>query len=379
MKMEMIKLLSKTNPKSLKGVALLRLDFNTEDDWRLIAALPTVRFLLRTAEKVVIVSHKGRPPVLKTGFSGSLSSAQKKFSLRADATKLQRLIQRRVRFISRLDFEEAKNEIEKAPRGAIFLLENLRFMKGEEENNPKFARTLASLADFYVNDAFAVSHRANASVVAITIFLPSYAGLGLEKEIASLSQVMQHPVRPLALIVGGAKVSDKLGVLKQFKNKADRILVGGAAANTILFLKGMDMKESLYEKDPAELRRLKEILTYKNMLLPIDFSWGGDAILDIGPKSAAYFGKIVGAAKTIIWSGPLGQTGKKPFDKGSIAMARAIVKNKKAFSVSGGGETVEFLKQHGFDKKFSFISTGGGAMLDFLAGKKLPGIEALKK
>ena len=268
--------------------------------------------------------------------------------------------------------------IETSPARSVFLLENLRFIQGEAKNDPKFARQLASLGDFYVNDAFAVSHRANASVAAITKFLPSYAGLELEDEIKNLSGIMTRPKRPLVMIVGGAKTSDKLGVLRFFRNKADQFLLGGGPANTMLAARGVKVKKSLRDKQ-GDAAAVKTILRYPNLVLPVDYAWRKDAIVDIGPKSCALFKKGIEAAKTIVWSGPFGLIDQKPYDQGSRAVARAIAKNRKAVSIAGGGETVMFLKRIRLDKKFTFLSTGGGAMLDFLAGEKLPGIEALKK
>jgi len=373
-----IRYIRQASQKTLKGVALVRLDFNTEDDWRVAAAIPTMKFLLLHAAKIIVISHKGRPPAYRSGFHGPAMGAAKKFSLKADSRKLQKLLHHRINFISHFDFEAIKGMVDDAPGGSVFLLENLRFMDGEARNDARFAKKLASLADYYVNDAFAVSHRANASVAAVTKFLPSFAGLGLELEIFSLSRAMENPRRPLVLILGGGKASDKLGILRYFKNTADYFLVGGAAANTILFLKGVNIGESLIEEDPRELRKLKSVVRYKNVFLPTDVVWAGGRILDIGKRTEIYFSKIVGRAKTIIWSGPLGFVEKKPYENGSVAVARAILRNKKAFSLAGGGETVMFLKKYGFDKKFSFISTGGGAMLEFLEGKKLPGIKALE-
>lgn len=271
----------------------------------------------------------------------------------------------------------------------MFLLENLRFMAGEEKNDSKFAKQLASLvlpamgfpktgAGFYVNDAFAVSHRANASVAAITKFLPSYAGLELEREIKSLSKAMRSPKHPLVFVAGGAKAGDKLEVIWYFKNKADNFLLGGGPADTILSLRRMDVKKSIEDTNPADLVKLKKFARLPSVTAPDDFVWQKDRILDIGPRTANRFAKIIAGARTVIWSGPMGMIEEKAYAKGSLAVAHAIAKNRKAFSLTGGGETVEFLKQYNLDKKFSFISTGGGAMLDFLAGKKLPGIEALK-
>jgi phosphoglycerate kinase len=364
----MVNYISGTSPRKIAGTALLRLDFNTKDDWRMRAVLPTIKLLLKTSGRIVIISHRGRPD----GFD-------KRLSLRSDAAKLSKLLGgKKVTFIDHFHFADIKVQVAAAPRGSIFLLDNLRFLPGEETNDSKLAKQLASLADFYVNDAFAVSHRANASVVAVTKFLPSYAGIEMENEIKSLSKAILKPQHPVVLILGGTKASDKLGVIAYFKNKADWFLLGGGSANTILWLKGMDVKKSVKDSDSKELSVLKKIAGYKNVILPEDFVWGDSAILDVGPKTVSAFNKKIAAARTIIWSGPLGLIEKKKYAKASIAIARAIGRNRKAFSVSGGGETVMFLKHYKLDKKFSFISTGGGAMVDFLAGKKLPGIEALK-
>jgi 3-phosphoglycerate kinase len=362
-----IRYLSEASPKKLRGTALLRLDFNTKDDWRMRAVLPTLTLLAKRADKIVVISHRGRP-----------RGAEKKFSLRHDAADLSRLIKRKVVFIDHFRFGEIKAVVAAAPRGTVFLLENLRFMKGEEANDPRFARALASIADYYVNDAFAVSHRANASVAAITKFLPSYAGLEMENEIVFLSRVMQHPVHPLVVVLGGAKAADKLGVIKYFKKKTDWFLLGGGPANTILSLRGVNVKKSVRDRDPKDLKTLAVVAAYGNLELLCDFVWHGDMIWDIGPATIKQFSAKIAGARTILWSGPLGLIEKSKYAKGSVAIARAIVRNRHAFSVAGGGETVMFLKKYGLDRRFSFISTGGGAMMDFLAGKKLPGIEALK-
>jgi phosphoglycerate kinase len=364
----MIKYISAVDQKVLAGTALLRLDFNTEDDWRMKAVIPTIKLLLKTATHIVVISHRGRPE----GFD-------KKLSLKADAAKLSKLLGgRKVTFITNFRFEEIKKQVDTAPRGSVFLLDNLRFLPGEEKNDPALAKQLASIADFYVNDAFAVSHRANASVTGIPKFLPSYAGLELENEIRSLSKAILKPAHPIVLVLGGAKASDKLGVIAYFKKKADWFLLGGGCANTILSLHGMDVGRSIKDTDPKDLAVLKTLAGNKTVVLPLDFVWSKEKILDVGPNTIGAFSKKIGVARTIIWSGPLGLIEKKQYAKASIAIARAIGRNRRAFSVSGGGETVMFLKKYKLDKKFSFISTGGGAMVDFLAGKKLPGIEALK-
>ncbi len=385
----MIKYLSAARPKALTGTALLRLDFNTKDDWRMRAVLPTIAFLLRHADRIVIVSHRGRPQGV-TFADGVPKGFARGLSLKKDAAELSRLLGgRTVTFIGHFRFDEIRRQVAAAPRGSIFLLENLRFSPGEEKNDPAFARHLASLADFYVNDAFAVSHRANASVAAVAKFLPHYAGIELETEIASLSRATVKPKHPVVLVLGGAKASDKLGVIAFFRKKADWFLLGGGSANTALALRGMDVKGSVRDTDPTAVPALGAIARYKNVVLPIDFVWGSAApsmasagsaaILDVGPKTVAAFNKKIAAARTIIWSGPLGLIETPRYAAASIAVAKAIARNRRAYSLTGGGETVMFLKQYKLDKKFSFISTGGGAMLDFLARAKLPGIEALKK
>jgi phosphoglycerate kinase len=373
----MIRFLRTTNKKLLRETALVRLDFNTQDDWRMKAVIPTIQLLLKTSGKIVIVSHRGRPRNVKIT-NGKPSGYTSSLSLKKDAADLSRLLGRKIIFVPHFRFAEIKKTVSTAPRGSVFLLENLRFLKGEEKNDPKLAKQLASLADFYVNDAFAVSHRANASIAAITKFLPHYAGLELEKEMLFLGKAMRKPKRPLVFIIGGAKAADKLGVIRYFKNKADWFLVGGAPANTVIGIRGFDVKKSLIDSAPKDQEDLKKIAKYKNILVPEDCVWHDNMILDIGGKTADVFGEKIAKAKTIIWSGPLGMTDEKKYQRGSIKIAAAIVKNRKAFSVAGGGETVLFLKEYGFDRKFTFISTGGGAMLEFLAGKKLPGIEALQ-
>ena len=376
----MIHFLSKTDPEKISGkTVLLRLDFNTEDDWRMRAVLPTIKFLLKNNCKIVILSHRGRPhPHSLIRSNEHMSRVDRKFSLKKDALDLARLVQKKVIFVDRFDLVRIKNMVAASPKSSIFLLENLRFLAGEEKNDPKLAQQLALLGDLYVNDAFAVSHRANASVAAITKFLPSYAGLELEQEISFLSTAMRRPRHPFTFVIGGAKASDKLGVMVFFKKKVDRFLLGGGSANTMLFEKGMDVKRSLRDEDGDDDAIIAKIARYSNMLVPIDYAWQKDAIVDIGPRTAQLFAKEIARASMIIWSGPLGVIDQKPYDKGSLAVARAIAKNRRAITIAGGGETVMFLKRIHLDKKFTFLSTGGGAMLDFLAGKKLPGIEALK-
>jgi phosphoglycerate kinase len=363
----MINYLSEADSKALRGIALLRLDFNTADSWRIKAGIPTIKRLMRHASHIVVVSHRGRP-----------HGAEKKFSLRSDAGKLADYLKRPVSFIASFDANGIRTRVERSPKGSIFLLENIRFQEGEMENDPILAKQLASIGDIYVNDAFAVSHRANASVSAITKYLPSFAGLEFEQEMTMLSRVMTHGKHPLVVIIGGAKAEDKIGVMRYFKSRANRFLLGGATANTLLAMKGVDIKKSLAVRDEKELKSLQSIVHYPHVVLPIDWQMENGKILDIGPKTEEFFAKEIKRARTIIWNGPMGFTEKKKFAKGSLAIAKAIIANKRAFRLVGGGETVGFFYEYKLEKKFDFVSTGGGAMLDFLSGETLPGIRALE-
>lgn len=363
----MIKFLSKQNPKKLKGISILRLDFNTEDFWRIDAALPTIKFLKQYAQKIIIISHRGRP----NGF-------EKNLSLISDAKYLEKKLKTKINFISHFNFNKIKNEVESASLGSIFLLENIRFLKEEYNSSKKLAKKIALLGNYFVNDAFAVSHRAQTSITEIPKLLPSYAGLELEKEIFYLNQTILNPKKPLTLIIGGAKAKDKIEVIKNFKNKAQNILIGGGSGNTMLFLKGINVYNSLRETKPKILSEFKNFLKYKNIILPIDSKIYQNQILDIGSKTIKLFKEKIKDSKTIVWSGPLGMIENKKFRKGTLEIAKTIALNKNLISIIGGGETIMFLKKYKLDKKITFISTGGGAMLEFLAGKKLPGIEALK-
>lgn len=363
-----IQYLSRLNEKRMRGTALLRLDFNTEDEWRMEAALPTLRLLLRRADKVVVVSHRGRP-----------HSWHPKLSLRRDAEHLSRLLKKKAVFIPHFRFADIKKQIDAAPRRSLFVLENIRFLHGESTPAPELAKRLASLADYYVNDAFAVDHHPADSVNLMERFLPGYAGLELEQEIKVLGGVMTKPKRPLLLIIGGGKAHDKLGVLRNFEKKADKILFGGAAANTLLKLKGVNVGRSLIDEEKKDYAFLRRFLRGRKAVLPVDWRSERGAILDIGPRTEKLFALYIRRARTVIWSGPLGLIEKKKFASGSLAAAKAVVANRRAFSVTGGGETVAFLRKHKLHTRFGFISTGGGAMLQFLAGEKLPGIAALEK
>jgi len=373
-----IRYLSGANPRNLKGTALVRLDFNAEDAWRMDAALPTLKLLQKHARAIIIVSHRGRPTSIKIT-AGRPQGRDMKLSLRKHSELLAEKIKHPVMFVEDFNFEKVKTLTKTSSRGAVFMLENIRFLKGEFTARPELSKQLASLADYYVNDAFAVDHHASDSVSLINQFLPSYAGICLEGEIKNLSKVMSLPKRPLVLVVGGAKVADKLGVIKKLCPHTDKVLFGGAPANTLLDFLGEEIDGSLADKN-INFKDLECVFRSHKAVLPVDWKTTKDGrISDVGPKTIKLFEQKIRTARTIIWSGPLGKIENKQFEKGTLALARAIVRNKKAFSVTGGGETVSFLKKHKLDKGFGFISTGGGAMLDFLAGEKLPGISALEQ
>ena len=275
--------------------------------------------------------------------------------------------------------------------GDIIMLENIRFYPEEEKNSLKFAKELAKLGDVFVNDAFAVSHRKQASVIGIAKYLPSVAGFLLQKEVKELNNALHKPKHPLVIIIGGAKVSTKIKVIEKFLEKADKVLIGGALPNTIFAACGINMGKSFIEKEMFGVVK-KLDLDNPKLQLPNDFVCQNaeivvrginavkenESVLDIGPRSAGLFLESIQKAKMIIWNGPLGLIEKKPFDKSSEIIAKAIVQSK-AYSIIGGGDTIAFIRKLGLENKFSYVSTGGGAMLDYLANETLPGIKALEK
>ena len=352
---------------------LLRLNLdikekNFKENLRFQTAVSTIRAIQKGGHKVVIVSHRGRP-----------RSQDKSLGLQPLAPALSQALNRKVTFLNNFDFPKIETRITKSPSRSIFLLENIRFLPGENRNSQALARNLSNLADRYINDDFATSHRETASLAAITRFLPSQAGPNLKKEIKKLETVKSHPRRPFVVIIGGAKTEDKLGVIKNLLPKADWILLGGGPANTFLAGRGFDIGKSLYA--PNLLNQLKPIINHKKIVTPIDWLTEKGKILDIGSETIAFYTEIIGNAKTVIWNGPMGLFEKKKFSQGTEAVARAIFKNKRAKTVIGGGETVSSLSPKPKEQELGnlFISTGGGAMLDFLAGKRLPAIEVLRK
>ena len=376
-----MKFLSDFKQKDLKGkICLLRIDLNildediSKDNLRVQAVLPTMEYLIKNGAKVVILSHRGRP---KISDKRQATSDKKKLSLKPFVKIYEKLLEQHVEFINfdsvnTIKITESKNN--------IFLLENLRFFDGEEKNDSRFAKELANLGDIYINDAFAVSHRANASVVAITKYLPSYAGLLLENEIKNLDVAVKNGKHPFVFIVGGAKISDKIGILESFAGKVDYFLTGGGIAINLFMAQGLPVGDSICEPDKIEFSKNVLKKYGKKIILPADVVIDKRKILDIGPETIKIYSDIIKKAKTIIWNGPMGQIEIKKFRKGSDEIVRAIL-NSKAFTVVGGGETATLFSLKAKNSKLKaniFISTGGGAMLEYLSGKKLPGIETLK-
>lgn len=362
----MIKFLTPAIAERYRGkTCLLRIDLNVEagaEDVtnRLDAVIPTVQLLLKHNIRVVLLSHRGRPHPAKRGISNfqpayrtgrfPIFRQNKGLSLQSFVPILSRALKMNVMLVRKLPL----------PNARVVLLENLRFFRGEESNDPSFAKVLAALGDFHVNDAFAVSHRKNASVVAITKFLPSYGGLRLKEEVERLNEVMKSPKHPFVVVVGGAKVGDKLRSLRGLLRKADMVLLGSS-----VFAEG----------DIPNIPRLS---------FPDDIKAHGDLAWDVGPWTIARYAKTLARARTIIWNGPPGFYEKKGFAKGTRAVWKAVLTNRRARTVIGGGETVASLRQLKIENsklkigRDVFISTGGGAMLAYLSGEKLPGIEALK-
>ncbi|MEM4182167.1 MAG: phosphoglycerate kinase [Candidatus Pacearchaeota archaeon] len=380
--------ISQIKKETLKGkTSLLLLDLNIEkNEWknslRLERAVEAINFLLRKGSRVIVLSFKGRPDLKLVQNKNYRVS----FSLFPIAKEISKRLKISFDFIDDLNFKSWKEKIKKSSQSLIFL-ENLRFFKEEKENLLSFGRFLASLGDFYVNDAFSVCHRQQASVVRIAKFLPAYAGIGMEKELISLKKTFQNPSHPITLIVGGAKVEDKLKVIENLYSKVDFILCGGGVANTLLFFQNLPLGSSLVEKNLSFRDfyfRFKE-----KIVLPVDFLWEKRAIFDIGPKTINEFSSIINSSKTIIWSGPMGFFEKKKFAVGTKALVGKILKSK-AFCLIGGEQTTfAFLKFSAtasekisrdpfYFRKNIFLSSGGGAMLYYLSSKELPGLVALE-
>lgn len=369
----MIAYIDRLKDKNLTGqIAVVRTGFDIkrgENLFRLTETIETINFLRRRGAKVVLISHRGRP-----------RGDEQKYSLAPFIAFLEQKLRTEVYFFSQFRFAKMKREIAKEKPGSVFLLENLRFLPGEAKNDRAFAKTIASLGTFFVNEAFSVSHREAASLVAITKFLPSFGGLLLQRELLNLSRIAKKHPKPFLVILGGAKITDKIDLLQRFIKNADRILIGGAAANIFLALQGVPLGPSYFEKDAVPIAsKLYSSPQGGKIIMPID--WVRDrngAIKDIGIKTIRLFTSYINKAKTIIWNGPMGRLEDPQFKKGSLKIARAVAQSR-AFSVVGGGETAEFTASLKLGKKFGFLSTGGGAMLQYLGGNHLPGIIALEE
>jgi len=373
---------------------LVRCDFNVpldkngniSDNFRILKTLPTINYLIEKNAKIILISHLGSP-----------KGKDLKYSLRPVARELSRLLGREVLFLKDCIGSEVEKSVGKLEKRQVALLENLRFYNEEKANDPVFAQKLAKLADVFVQDGFAVCHRSHASTVGIPNLLPSAAGMLLEKEFKILSKALEDPYRPLVAIVGGAKISTKIKVIKKFLEKADHLLVGGKIANTILAVKGICVRDPLPQEAEEVLKDVEAInLTDSKLHLPVDgimsladlnekYLRSGavgtvrreEEIFDVGPETINNFKNVISSAEMVIWNGPLGYSEISPFEKSSLEIAKAI-KKSGAFSIIGGGETVEFLKKQDILYKFSHVSIGGGAMLNYLAGDELPGLSALK-
>ncbi len=371
---------------------LVRVDFNVplkdgkvaqQGDWRIMASLPTIKYLIEQQAKIILLAHLGRP-----------RSYQKKYSLQPVAEYLSKLLNQEVVFLKDCLAEENKKKIQKMEFGQVALLENLRFYSGEKENQAEFARKLSELGEVYVNDAFGVSHRAHASVVKITEYLPHCAGLLMKKEIEQLSQATKGD-SPRVAIIGGVKISTKIKMIKQFLEKTDNILLGGALANTVIAAKGFAIGRSVVESEM--ISKVQELeLTNTKLHIPVDVVASVDPsgkaesrvtpvgntkeeemILDIGVDTINLFKNIIAEAKSIIWNGPMGLFEVNDFAKGSREIAKAVAQ-AQAFTLVGGGDSVCLLEEMGLFGKIDHVSTGGGSMLKFLAGEEMPGIAALE-
>jgi phosphoglycerate kinase len=373
---------------------LVRDDFNITideqgkilDDFRIRASLPTIKYLLEQQAKIILMSHFGRPEG-KVVQEMSLAPVQK---------RLSEMLGQEIKLAPDCVGPEVENLVGQLNNGQILLLENLRFHAEEEANDDDFAKKLAVLADLYVNDAFGAAHRAHASIVGVTKHLTSFAGILLQKELEVLSRVVDNPERPLTVVIGGAKISTKMKLIEEYLKKADHVILGGALANTVLHAQGIAVGRSLIEEEAIpELKKLQ--LTNTRLHIPVDVvtssdksgqaeikinpvgrTGEGELILDIGPETENIFDSVVRASKMVIWNGPMGLFEVAKFCHGTEAMAKSISNCPACFSIIGGGETTCFVEKFGLIDKFSHVSTGGGAMLEFLAGDKLPGIEVLK-
>jgi phosphoglycerate kinase len=392
------KTLRDLSEEQLRGKrALVRADLNVPldanceitDDTRIRASIPTLSFLLENGARPVVLSHLGRPK----------GKPNPKYSLQPVADRLGELMKVKAVFVETTDTDEAIKESHELGLGEILVLENTRFLGGEESNDPRLSRGLAELGDFFVNDAFGAAHRAHASTVGVTEFLrPAVAGFLMEKELEYLGKALADPKRPFVAILGGAKISGKIDVIEQLVPRVDALLIGGAMACTFFRAMGLETGKSLVEDDRVEMARSLVERSGTRIILPHDAVVAlslddaasatavardgisaDQAMYDIGPRTAESYGRAIASAKTVIWNGPMGVFEKPPFDKGTMAIAQAMAAatERGATTIVGGGDSAAAVARAGLESRMSHVSTGGGASLEFLEGKKLPGVEAL--
>jgi phosphoglycerate kinase len=385
------KLISDVDVKGKR--VLVRVDFNVPikdgqvtDDTRIRAAMPSLEYLLDHGAALILCSHLGRPK----------DEPDPKFSMRPTAERLSELLGKPVAFAEDCVGPLAEQAARKLKPGDVLVLENTRFHVGEKKNDPEFARQLASLADLYVNDAFGSAHRAHASTEGVTHYLPSVGGFLMEKEIQYLGNAISDPKRPFVAILGGAKISDKIGVIRNLLAKADQILIGGGMANTFFKAQGYPVGDSLVEDDVLDTARELVEEAGNHLRLPVDvviadrFEEGaqhkiiamgpvpdGWRIMDIGPETVAAYEKVLEGAGTVVWNGPMGVFEFPSFAKGTFGVAKAVAKSG-AVSIIGGGDSVAAINQSGLQDQITHMSTGGGASLEMLEGKILPGLAALE-
>jgi phosphoglycerate kinase len=371
---------------------LVRVDFNVPiqdstvgDDTRIRAALPTLEYLLGHGAAVILCSHLGRPK----------GGPDPKYSLKPVAEHLKKLVGHEVLFASDCVGPEAEAAVQGMSPGSILVLENTRFHPEEEKNDPAMAKRLAALADVYVNDAFGSAHRAHASTEGVAKYLPAVAGFLMEKEIQYLGAAIADPAKPFIAILGGAKVSDKIGVIRNLLAKADTVLIGGGMANTFFKAQGYPVGDSLVEDGALDTAREILAMAGPRLRLPVDVAiadkFAADAahrlmstgpipdgwrVLDIGPETVGLYARVIKSAKTIVWNGPMGVFEFPEFARGTFDVAKAVAESG-ATSIVGGGESVAAVQQSGLAEKITHISTGGGASLEMLEGMTLPGVAAL--
>lgn len=385
-----------TDVKNLNGKkVLVRADFNiplkngqVASDYKLVRSMATIEYLVQSGAVVILVSHLGRP-----------KGKDKKLSLKPVLTRLAKLMQKKIDFYdisTKSEWAKLKSYLSSASGGAIVMLENIRFLRGEEAENADLSKMLAELCDLFVLDGFGVAHRRAASVTGVARYVPAYAGILLFEEVSILRDVMQRPKRPLVVLLGGAKAETKIPVLKKLLSIADHILISGGIFNTYLAARGKKIGSSI--RAPALENEVLKYCRDKKVILPLDVVVGSEdgknarreavdeleltkkeAIYDVGPETVRMFSGYIKKAKTLIWNGAMGRFERHPYQYGTFALARLFAARARgrAFGISGGGETVEILEHLHLMPEIDLVSTGGGAMLEYLSGAKLPGLESL--